>query len=838
MAKELDFDKRSENNFLVYAASVIKARAISDAEDNLKPVQRRILFSMGESKINHDSKTVKCAKVVGNVMGNLHPHGDSSIYEALMRLAQPWKMRYPLIYVQGNVGNVMGDGPAAARYTECKLSEFGDLMLEGLDEGVVNFVDNYDNTSKEPTLLPSLFPNVLCNGNMGIAVGLSASLVPYNLKEVCDAIVARVLNESNPLSHIIGPDFPTGGKVINAENLPEIYQSGRGTIKVQSHYKLEQHNGKTEIIFTDLPYGVETESGVIAPLKKFILEEGNDYFDNYLDETSDFNKVAIRITLTKGADVNKALAILFDKTKLETTISINNTVLVDGEPKCLGMLALIDRYIAFRSGVIQRIAQKDAAAIQHKLTVAIGLQKCTSNIDKLVELIRSAENKNAAKKNIMGFFELTEEQADAILDMKLSRLSRLDVQDIADSVKKYTGDLATQNDIINNEETRKKIIIAQISDLGAKYGDARRTEISLSQMAPQVVASAIARPMFVYPDGIKDSINPNAIAVVVAKTAEDYFGYDADANLYTADKMQNCIGASKITDGLLFVTITKNGLIKCTSRSEYENMRGKACKLKDGDSLLFCGFGEEDQYALVLSDNNMVMKTPLVDLTMTGRNSQGTMLGVGPVKFAAIVGDENVVMMIDKDNKAKLTSVGDFSENSRTSKGQDIYILESIAISKVVHAMQTERGVSSGFLAKNELDMQDTKLLLARDALNKALDDAKYIYLKKQLKDKTILNLLNELDATRKDMDLKSKSISYIKEYYSQKIQLLLNYVATIPTFMDDRENRNFVQALVYLSNAKESLGIIRATLNKVFIENELTGYDNSTVEQFLKNYN
>jgi DNA gyrase/topoisomerase IV subunit A len=672
MAKELDFDKRSENNFLVYAASVIKARAISDAEDNLKPVQRRILFSMGESKINHDSKTVKCAKVVGNVMGNLHPHGDSSIYEALMRLAQPWKMRYPLIYVQGNVGNVMGDGPAAARYTECKLSEFGDLMLEGLDEGVVNFVDNYDNTSKEPTLLPSLFPNVLCNGNMGIAVGLSASLVPYNLKEVCAAIVARVLNESNPLSHITGPDFPTGGKVINAENLPEIYQSGRGTIKVQSHYKLEQHNGKTEIIFTDLPYGVETESGVIAPLKKFILEEGNDYFDNYLDETSDFNKVAIRITLTKGADVNKALAILFDKTKLETTISINNTVLVDGEPKCLGMLALIDRYIAFRSGVIQRIAQKDAVAIQHKLTVAIGLQKCTSNIDKLVELIRSAENKNAAKKNIMGFFELTEEQADAILDMKLSRLSRLDVQDIADSVKKYTGDLATQNDIINNEETRKKIIVAQISDLGAKYGDARRTEISLSQMAPQVVASAIARPMFVYPDGIKDSINPNAIAVVVAKTAGDYFGYDADANLYTADKMQNCVGASKITDGLLFVTITKNGLIKCTSRSEYENMRGKACKLKDGDSLLFCGFGEEDQYALVLGDNNMVMKTPLVDLTMTGRNSQGTMLGVGPVKFAAIVGDENVVMMIDKDNKAKLTSVGDFSENSRTSKGQDV----------------------------------------------------------------------------------------------------------------------------------------------------------------------
>jgi DNA gyrase/topoisomerase IV subunit A len=673
MAKELDFDKRSENNFLVYAASVIKARAISDAEDNLKPVQRRILFSMGESKINHDSKTVKCAKVVGNVMGNLHPHGDSSIYEALMRLAQPWKMRYPLIYVQGNVGNVMGDGPAAARYTECKLSEFGDLMLDGLDEGVVPYVDNYDNTSKEPTLLPSLFPNVLCNGNMGIAVGLSASLVPYNLKEVCAAICSRVNKDTlDPLSYIKGPDFPTGGKVINAENLPEIYRTGRGTIKVQSHYRLEQHNGKTEIIFTDLPYGVETESGVIAPLKKFILEEGNDYFDNYLDETSDYNKIAIRITLAKGADVNKALAILFDKTKLESTISINNTVLVEGEPKCLGLLDLIDRYIAFRSGIIQRIAQKEAAATQHKLTVAIGLQKCTSNIDKLVSLIRSADNKSAAKKNIMDFFALNDEQADAILDMKLSRLSRLDVQDIADSVTKYNNELVKENDVINNPITRNAIICAQLKDVSDKYGDERRTEICLSQVAPQVVASAIARPMFVYPDGLKDSANPNAIGVVIAKTAGDYFGYDAEANLYTFDKMQNCIGASKITNGSFFITISKNGLIKCSSRSEYENMRGKACRLKDGDSLLFCGFGDGDQYALVLGENNMVMKTPLVDLTMTGRTSQGSSLGVGPVKFAAIVGDENVVMMMDKDNKAKLTSVGDFSENSRTSKGQEV----------------------------------------------------------------------------------------------------------------------------------------------------------------------
>jgi DNA gyrase/topoisomerase IV subunit A len=673
MAKEIDFDKRSESNFLHYAVSVIKARAISDAEDNLKPVQRRILFSMGENKINNNAKTVKCAKVVGAVMGNLHPHGDSSIYEALMRLAQPWKMRYPLIYVQGNVGNVMGDGPAASRYTECKLSAYGDLMLEGLDEGIVDYVDNYDNTLKEPTLLPSLFPNVLCNGNMGIAVGLSASLVPYNLKEVCAAIIARVKKEADPLSHISGPDFPTGGKIINAENLPEIYQSGRGTIKVQSHYKLEQHNGKTEIIFTDLPYGVETESGVISPLKKFILEEGSDYFDNYLDETSDYNKIAIRITLTKGADVNKALAILFDKTKLESTISINNTVLVNGEPKCLGLLALIDRYISFRSGIIQRIAKKEEAAIQHKLTVAIGLQKCTSNIDKLISLIRSADNKIAAKKSIMEFFALNEEQADAILDMKLSRLSRLDVQDIADSVKKYGEDAAKQEDIVSNEETRNAIICAQLADVAAKYGDDRRTEIGCTLVSPQAVTPTIARPMFIYPDGIKDTINPNAIGVIVTPSADNCFGYDGEGNLYTANKMINCVGANfNNNKSEKFITVTKNGLIKVSLASNYETIRGKACKIKDGDSLIYCGFVNDKDYLIALGEGNNAAKIAVGELTVTGRTSQGTMIGIGALRtaFTASSGDE--VVMVDKDNKAKRTAVDDLSENSRTSKGQEV----------------------------------------------------------------------------------------------------------------------------------------------------------------------
>ena len=671
--KDITFEKKSENNFLVYAYSVIKARAISNVEDNLKPVHRRIIYDMGELGLGGNAKFVKCARVVGDVMGKLHPHGDASIYDALIRLSQPWKMRYPLVEVQGNAGNIIGDGPAASRYTECRLSKYGDLMLDGLKDSKIKFIDNYDQSCQEPTLLPSVFPNILCNGNMGIAVGLSASLIPYNLKEVCAAIVARINNEENPLSHIKGPDFPTGGKIVNAENLPEIYQTGRGTIKVQAHYKLEQKDGKVNIIFTDLPYGVEIEGGVIIPLKKYILEEGCDFFENYLDETSDYNKVAIRVVLAKGADVNKALAILFDKTSLESTIAVNNTVLIGSDPRTLGMLALIDNYISYRSEVLKGIAATQQEKIQHKLTVAIGLQTCTSDIDKLIKLIRAADDRSAAKKSIMTAFELNEEQANAVLDMKVSRLSHLDVKDIEDSLKELNYQLCLQKQIVEEENARKSIIKEQLGDLAAKYGDERRTEVTLSQEAPASVAAIVSHQMLCYIDGIQETINPNAFAAVVGKRSGDFFGYDAEGNY--SDK--NCVGFSENVAKKKFVTVSKNGMIKVSLADEYATKRGKLCKLKTGDSLIYASFVNDDDYILALGQDNTLSKLKISELTVTGKASQGSVIGIGALRTAFAATDQDLVFMADKDNKAKLTAVSDLSVNSRTSKGQSI--MENIA---------------------------------------------------------------------------------------------------------------------------------------------------------------
>ena len=320
-------DERTSQNFLIYANSVIKSRAIPSVEDNLKPIHRKILWTLYEDKVYDDAKTKKCATEVGRVLA-YSPHGDASVYGALVRLAQWWKLRYPLVYIQGNAGNLLGDGAAASRYTECKLSPLGMLMLEDINKDCVDFKPNYDNTTEEPVTLPSKFPFLLCGNNSGIAVGMGSDVVSHNFTEVSKAIEYYMSNKdcttADLMKFIQGPDFPTGGVILNGEDLPTIYERGTGSIKVAAHYDISKKGKDTIVTFHDLPYGVEIDDGIKKPLKKLVLDEGYDVFKDIVVEKAGPRNYDITVTLDKNAKIDECLKILFSKTKLQSTIKINN----------------------------------------------------------------------------------------------------------------------------------------------------------------------------------------------------------------------------------------------------------------------------------------------------------------------------------------------------------------------------------------------------------------------------------------------------------------------------------------------------------------------------------
>jgi len=318
MKNSTNLDDKVKKDFLTYANAVIKSRAISSVEDNLKPVHRRILYTMFENKLLANKKTVKSSNVVGKVMIR-HPHGDSSIYNAMVRLAQPWKMRYPLVQVQGNSGNISGDGPAAMRYTEVKLSKLGEMMMTDINKKAVDFRESYDGSTNEPIVLPSAFPNILCNGNVGIAVGTSTSIVPHNLTEVCDGILAYLKSPSitteQLMKFIPAPDFPTGGTITNADVMKEIYETGRGTVTLRSKYRIENVGVKQHIVIEEVPYLITLEDGFVKPLKKLVLEDGFDLIDDFKNNTGK-NGIELRIILKKGANVYKVLEAIWKKTRL------------------------------------------------------------------------------------------------------------------------------------------------------------------------------------------------------------------------------------------------------------------------------------------------------------------------------------------------------------------------------------------------------------------------------------------------------------------------------------------------------------------------------------------
>lgn len=690
-----NLDERTKKGFLVYANSVIKSRAIPSVEDNLKPIHRKILYTLWEDKVYPDKPTKKCATEAGRVLA-YSPHGDASVYGALVRLSQWWKLRYPLIEMQGNNGNILGDGAAASRYTECRLSPIGMLMLEDLNKDAVDFKPNYDETTVEPITLPSKFPFLLCGNNSGIAVGLSSDLVSHNFTEVASAIKWYMAHKNecsvaDLMQFIKGPDFPTGGIITNGEELLNIYTTGRGTLQIRPHYDITKKGAETAIVFHDLPYGVEIDSGIKEPLKKLVIEEGYEEFKDIDVRKVGPHNFDIIITLNRSADVKKCLEILFNKTRLADSVKVNQTVIVNGEPRLLNLKDLIAAWVNYRSRIIARIARNDYDKTNHKLTVTLGLQKCLSDIDKLINIVRNAENRAAAHKELKVAFTLNDEQADAVLDMKLSRLSRLDLAELNADEKELEETLAKLKDIIDNEETRYHIISDQLDEIKKVLGkDERLTEIHYARPTVGVVSDKpiIKKEWFITSDGVVSADELSASAktkfvpsnlkqVVFAYQPEDIITYDANGFIYAAGKNDGAelIGGFVRAGKNKIVTVTANGNIKVSAASEYKfNKAERVMRLKEDDALIFADECNDDDTILIYcAETEKVLRLNISDLPVASKLTLGVKTGFASVSSAAIISDNDLLLSVNDKWQAKLVYGKDFNRgDQRGNKGQSV----------------------------------------------------------------------------------------------------------------------------------------------------------------------
>ena len=661
-----DLVNELSQNFIEYAAAVNSDRSIPDSKSGLKPVARRILFGSLDHGYTSNKAHVKCAKIVGDVMGQLHPHGDSSIYGALVRLAQPWVMRYPLMDFHGNMGNIGGDGPAAYRYTEARLSKLTEEgMLAGLKKGNVDFIPNYDETTEEPLTLPAIFPNLLCNPNSGIGVAMACNWAPHNLKEVALAI-EDYLNGKEPT--LPGPDFPTGGIVINKNDIPAIMATGRGSVKVRGKYNIEKQN----IIFTEIPYGTSIE-GLITEIGKCCEDKELEGIEEVRNESSK-KKIRIVIECEKGINPGTIVNKLFAKTNLQTSFSYNQVALVDKTPTELNLKDCIKIYVDHNLDCLKREAAFDSVKATDRLEVVKGLLKALEDIDNIIALIKKSDSAAAAKENLIEKYDFTENQAKAILAMRLSSLAKLEKIELEKEAAELRDTLERLRALLLSEELQKAEVKKRLQKIVEKYGDARRTELTQIDIKPEekeivevipedvvVIATKngdikrVPRASFRTQQrngkGVKN-IEDVLLETISTNTVDTLMIFTNKGKMYRllVDKVPTGTNASKgqnlstlinfekdeiptaitslhrKTNAEYVVFFTKNGLIKKTPLEEYMNIKKttgiQAIKFKDNDELVDVTF-LKDEPVIVITKLGYCIKFNTKDITPIGRVSCG-----------------------------------------------------------------------------------------------------------------------------------------------------------------------------------------------------------------------
>lgn len=662
-----------EQSFLDYSLSVITDRALPSTEDGLKPVARRILYDMYDKGNRNDKKFVKCAQPVGDTMGRFHPHGDSSIYGALVWLSQPWNMRYPLIDFHGNNGSRDGDEPAAYRYTECKLSKIGEEMLKDIKKNTADWVPAYTDEENEPIYLPGGIPNLLVNGTSGIAVGMACSFAPHNLNEIMDAAI-YILNNPNCevkdlLQFVKGPDFPTGGLIINKDELPTAYLTGRGRARIRAEYTIESGKNKDSIIFTSIPYKVSKEKLQIDIDK--LCEEGKiDGITSIRDES---NKDGVRfvIELGKGISSEPIIAKLFKLTQLEDTYSFNQVALVDKKPRLLNLKQLLEIYNQHQTDVLLRKTKFDADKISDKLHILEGLLIALEDIDNIITLIKKSESASVAKISLMAKYGLSEVQAKAILDMKLSKLAKLEKVEIQNEKKDLVSELNRLNNILSNPTPT---LIEYFNNLKQKFGDSRRSTITQVAITPEEKEIEFIEPekcVVVMTEGgtIKRIPSSNfkaqkrkgkgvktqediTSAVIRTNTIDSLMIFSNQGKMYRllvndipegtnvskGQSIKSLINMDvneepatmysiyRDTDAKFVLFVTKNGIVKKTSLDEYTKTKKKtgitAINIKNGDALAAVSLINSEQLILV-TKNGMAIRFDSTDINQSSRTTIG-----------------------------------------------------------------------------------------------------------------------------------------------------------------------------------------------------------------------
>ena len=734
---EVDMQKTMESYYIDYAMSVIAARALPDVKDGLKPVQRRVLYSMIELNNGPDKPHRKCARIVGDTMGKYHPHGDSSIYGSLVTMAQDWNMRYPLVDGHGNFGSVDGDGAAAMRYTEARLSKISMEMLADINKNTVDFVDNFDGTEKEPTVLPARFPNLLVNGTTGIAVGMATNIPPHNLREVIGAVVKLIddkidENETtvDDLMEIVkGPDFPTGGEILGRRGIEEAYRTGRGKIRCRAVTDIETlANGKSQIIVTELPYMVN-KANLIKNIADLVKDKKIEGITAIRDET---NREGMRIVieLRRDANANVILNLLFKHTQMQDKFGVIMLALIDNQPKVMNLIEVLEHYLDHQVDVVTRRTQYDLDKAEARAHILEGLLKALDVIDEVIARIRASKTVAEAKESLIEFLEIDDAQAQAIVDMRLRALAALERQKIEDEFNELQKQIEEFKSILADPKKLLGVIKEEITVISDKFGNDRRTsigidysDISMEDLVPKentVLAmtslgyikrmsvdnftaqnrggKGIKGITTIQDDYIEDLLMCTTHSFIMfftnkgrAYSLKAYEIPEASRNargiaivnllqLQPDEHITATIPINEIDDNKYLFMVTKTGIIKKTRLYEYRNIRKTgliAINLKDGDELIEVKQTTDNEEEFLITKYGMCIHFKDTDVRPTGRSSMGV-IGMNLDDGDEIVGMQlksqgGSLLIVTENGMGKRTDISEFTLQRRGGKGLKCY---------------------------------------------------------------------------------------------------------------------------------------------------------------------
>ena len=725
----IDLEKKMKTSYLEYSMSVIVSRALPDVRDGLKPVHRRILYGMQQLGLDPNKPTRKSARVVGDVMGKFHPHGDSAIYDALVRLAQDFSTRYPLAQGQGNFGSIDGDQAAAMRYTEVRMSKIAKEMLRDINKDTVDFVPNFDGEEMEPAVLPSRFPNLLVNGSNGIAVGMATNMAPHNLGEAIDACVAYMRNPEIDIDELIkiipGPDFPTGALILGKSGIKDAYTTGRGKIKQRAVARIEPFKKNRErIIISEIPYQVN-KARLIEKIADLVKEKRVDGISDIRDE-SDRKGMRIVVEIKRDSNANIVLNNLYKYTQLENTFGIINLALVNGEPKILNLKELIEYYVDHQKEVVTRRTNFDLSKARERKHIVEGLIIAIDHIDEIIKIIRSSYDNDEIKKIFFDKYKLSDAQSQAILDMQLKRLSGLEIEKLNAENKELAKTIEYLLSILNSEENLINLIIDEISEIKEKYSDERRTKIVPDEgefdvtelIEEEDVLISLTKDGYIkrLPIDTYKVQNRGGKGIAAGNTKEgDFikkiattnthedllfftsFGkvYSLEAykipegsrtsrgqaiinilNLESGEKITEMITLSELGKNSQLVLQTKDGQIKKTDAENFTNIRRNgiiAISLREGDKLISVRQIEKDEELIISTQNGMTIQFNTKDVRTMGRTAVGVRairLDEGDAVVSMnIKGEETYLLVVTRNGFGKKTSFNNFKNQNRGGKG-------------------------------------------------------------------------------------------------------------------------------------------------------------------------